>query len=204
MSTVPDVFSPLKLGPVTLRNRIIKRLDTAQIEAVQSLDNYSRDVGGRKTAAFRVDFGIEGEKINDKLRFTPASVSSTYFGFPINHIIKESDVVETMMPYFGTKSCKTYFCKREKVTSEVLSWVRRQIQDEDIELEKVLLATKERIKLQALEMVADGTVARCQQSWYEDEAVEKIRNALLAFKDVGPEVIKRALDEFVVHEVCNC
>jgi hypothetical protein len=188
-------------GYQAIRRIIIKSLDAAHIKELIPR-SWERLPNGHQRHSYRIDFDRGAQYTHDIDVSFPAK--ATNINFDWGCIVSAEEVAREIMPYFGTKSCPTYFCKREKVLEDIVLFIRRlNISDvENVEIRAAYDAARQRIANEINTLVSDGIVERTVQEWYDNEAVIEIRKALLKY-NIKPTVIKRALDEFVVHDICN-
>jgi hypothetical protein len=183
-----------------VRAIILDAFEAARVDKIVPENPYSKGPNGRRPHSFEIDFGNERPspftmviaRSTEKVEF---NIYCTY-----DHLFSEEDIEREILPFFGTKTCPTYFCKREKVLKEMSDFIKREI-SKDEALVEARKAAEARIYLQAMELYTEGAVDRAIQGWYDDEAVKEIRTALLKFRDLKADVIKRALDEYVVHDI---
>lgn len=100
---------------------------------------------------------------------------------------------------FGTK-VRTFFCKEAAVKDHFVKHVRELFSKKHA---KVLSDAESRISQQAKALAESGRLEEGRMVAYENEAVDEIRTVLLKFRNIRREALKRALDEFVVHDVTD-
>jgi hypothetical protein len=183
-----------------VRAIILEAFQKAHISKIGPVDSYTRIDNGRRPHSFEIDFGNERPTRFTMVIARGAEKAELNIYCAYEHLFSNEDVEREILPFFGTKTCPTYFCKREKVLTEMSDFIKREI-SKDAELVEARRAAEAAIYQQAMELYTDGTVDRTIQGWYDDEAVKEIRQALLKFRDLKAEVIKRALDEYVVHDI---
>jgi hypothetical protein len=183
-----------------IRAIIREAFQAAHITKIEPQDKYTRIENGRRPHVFQISFGNERPAPFDIIIARSAEKVELNIYCAYDHLFSAGDVEREILPFFGTKTCPTYFCKREKVLAEMTEFIKREIL-KDQELVDARRAAEARIYQQAMELYTDGAVERAVQGWYDDEAVKEIRQALLKFRDLKAEVIKRALDEYVVHDI---
>lgn len=100
---------------------------------------------------------------------------------------------------FGTK-VRTFFCKEDAVRERFVKHVR------DLFAKKHahhLTEAEARIAQQAKSLAESGRLEEGRMVAYENEAVDEIRSVLLKFRSIRRDALKRALDEFIVHDVTD-
>jgi hypothetical protein len=104
-----------------------------------------------------------------------------------------------VLDVFGTK-VRTYFCKKDAVQAHFVTYVRTILRDR---YAKTLREAEVRIAQQAKSLADSGRLEEGRMVAFENEAVDEIRDVLLKFRNIRKEALKRALDEFIVHDVTN-
>lgn len=102
-----------------------------------------------------------------------------------------------VMALFG-KKVMTFNCKEDLVREKFVKHVRAVL------LERhpgILVEAETRISEQATGLLTSGRVEKDRQVAYENEAVEEIRTVLLKYRNIRREALKRAIDEFIIHDV---
>lgn len=123
-------------------------------------------------------------------------------GFWINwsEVLSEDELKTVVHSHFGTERCRTYNCKLDKVLDKFPSQVWRKLsEDMDAELKRA----QERIKRQMMKHLESSEMARDRQEFRNRIAIEGIKAAIRKFP-VTKEVLKQALDEYIVHEILEC
>jgi len=93
----------------------------------------------------------------------------------------------------------TYFCNEKKVVEELYPKMRDVLVahlDEALISQRVNGLTHE-----CRAVFASEEAAACRQLARDNLIVEKIKNVLLQFKDARPDVLRRAMDEYVTHAI---
>lgn len=104
-----------------------------------------------------------------------------------------------VMAQFG-KKVMTFNCKEDLVREKFVKHVRSAL------LERhpgVIAEAEARIAEQATGLLTSGRVEKDRQVAYENEAIEEIRTVLLKYRNIRREALKRAIDEFIVHDVTD-
>lgn len=104
-----------------------------------------------------------------------------------------------VMSVFG-KKVMTFNCKEDLVRDKFVKHVRQLMLDRH---PGVIAEAETRITEQAKGLLTSGRVERDRQVAYENEAVEEIRTVLLKYRNIRREALKRAIDEFIVHDVTD-
>ena len=110
---------------------------------------------------------------------------------------------------FGrTGGVPTYFCRKtvvdgseyRKGTMSFSSWLIRRIGNTHA---AVIEQARTRVLEEVRDWQASELVVRKQREFLVKCAVEDIKKALSSFSFLGKDVLKAAIDEFVVHEICD-
>lgn len=102
-----------------------------------------------------------------------------------------------VMALFG-KKVMTFNCKEDLVKDKFVKHARTVL----LERHPGAIAEAEtRIAEQANGLLKSGRVEKDRQVAYENEAVDEIRTVLLKYRNIRREALKRAIDEFIVHDV---
>lgn len=135
-----------------------------------------------------------GDRRVDELRFKdPESVH-----LAVEHIVTLPSL-EPVLSTFG-KKVRTYFCKEDAVRERFLVYARNLLADKNSGL---IEEANRRIASQAQRLLDSGHVQEGRRVAYENEAVDEIRTVLLKFRNIRREALKRAIDEFIVHDVTD-
>ena len=98
---------------------------------------------------------------------------------------------------FGTK-VRTFFCKEAAVKDHFITHVRDLFSKKHA---RALSEAEARIAQQARALAESGRLEEGRMIAYENEAVDEIRTVLLKFRSIRKEALKRAIDEYIVHDV---
>jgi len=98
---------------------------------------------------------------------------------------------------FGTK-VRTFFCKEDAVKDRFVKHVRELFVKRH---SKALTEAEARITQQSKALAESGRLEEGRLVAYENEAVDEIRSVLLKFRSIRKEALKRAIDEYIVHDV---
>jgi len=109
------------------------------------------------------------------------------------------DSLAPVLAVFGTK-VRTYFCKEDAVREHFVKYARSLLCDRHV---KTVQEAEARIAQQAKNLAESGRLEEGRMVAFENEAVDEIRDVLLKFRNIRREALKRALDEFIVHDVTN-
>lgn len=102
---------------------------------------------------------------------------------------------------FGTKGYPTFNCTLENAKKKWSDFAKKQISDE---LQPLKAAFHERVVAQKNSIMASEEFIKAKQRHYDLLVIEDIREVVQKFyKKVSPEVIKEALDNVIVHDICD-
>lgn len=107
------------------------------------------------------------------------------------------DSLAPVMAAFG-KKVMTFNCREDLVKDKFVKHARTVLLDRH---PGILTEAEARISEQATGLLTSGRVEKDRQVAYENEAVEEIRTVLLKYRNIRREALKRAIDEFIVHDV---
>jgi len=124
-------------------------------------------------------------------------------------LLTDEEAEKVVRANFGTKRCRTYFCKVDKVIKGderrnhhkegFAGWARRKLREEDV---LAIDDLRKRVIDRTTEILASEEFAKDQKRFFERQVIDEIRKVVLKYFDkVGPEVVKEALDEVVAHAV---
>ncbi len=116
----------------------------------------------------------------------------------VEHIVT-ADSLKPVLECFG-KKVPTFFCKEEQVAGRFLTFARERLGEK---CPGILEEARMRLVSQAQSMISSGHVQEGRMVAYENEAVDEIRTVLLKFRNIRKEALKRAIDEFIVHDVTS-
>jgi hypothetical protein len=102
-----------------------------------------------------------------------------------------------VMAVFG-KKVRTFNCREELVKDKFVKHARQVLLDRH---PGIIAEAEARISEQAQGLLTSGRVDKDRQVAYENEAVEEIRTVLLKYRNIRREALKRAIDEFIIHDV---
>lgn len=102
-----------------------------------------------------------------------------------------------VMSLFGNK-VKTFNCRDDLVREKFVKHARQVLLDRH---PGIIAEAEARIAEQAQGLLSSGRVEKDRQVAYENEAVDEIRTVLLKYRNIRREALKRAIDEFIVHDV---
>ncbi len=121
------------------------------------------------------------------------------------HFTLEEELKKIVERNFGTKTCPSYFCKRETVMdgskkdTSFVSKAREHLQKMlTIEIDEA----NKRLRAEALATLESPECSAARQAFFERTIIDDIKLVLLKWKDVATApVLKQALDEYVAHEI---
>jgi len=118
----------------------------------------------------------------------------------INYLVKENFGV--VPPGAKKPVVPTYNCSKARVIEHLL---HARLTDRLISLELHMVSQRIAVRAEITKSIQEYTMSDtfkngCQGA-REDIIVKKIRDVLGQFKDATPSVLKRALDEYVMHEI---
>jgi len=100
---------------------------------------------------------------------------------------------------FGTKACRTYFCKKDKVEEKWPAYARAALRE--LLLDKIT-RTEEKLRQSMIDALNSEPFEQDRTTFFERGIAEDIKKVLLKYANVAkPHVLKMALDEFVAHEI---
>lgn len=119
---------------------------------------------------------------------------------PVYNLVKEEGLCDRVFkPNFGKKWCPTYNCRASKARDEFTTHAQNTIERD---FKPLLEETRNRLKEQALVLLADPKLVQERTEFHERCVVEDIKRVLLKYKDIATShTYKLALDEFVAHEI---
>ena len=180
-----------------LRARSVRRLQTARIGKFK----YKTDWGGKPVAIAVIAYG-EGEEEQTQEVSSEYNAGKLYLNInPSVYWNKEEigEVVEknfgVVKPGFKKPHVPTYFLNPDRVRDAF--YERSAL----LEVSALVLEAKERVQQALDEYILTDEYKAGLQLAREDYTVEEIKKVLLRFKDATPDVLRRALNEFVMHEV---
>lgn len=130
---------------------------------------------------------------------------SEKLSFSINKefLLTDEEAAHVVKANFGTKRCKTYFCKLEKVLEGDERRNHRKPSFREMARKELAAETEERIVLLQSTVVAQAEEARLseaflkdKQRFFERQVINEIKSVVVKYLDlVDGSVIKEALDE---------
>jgi len=182
-----------------LKERAARRLATIRIGGMSAQCNYSGDP--KLTLELLAGEGAETLKMSAEER-------GDFRIWSINPVLFTEEEVETIVkatfgvvrPGYKKKMVvPTYFCTEKKVVEELMPMARSAIASllgADKVLEAVGLLEKK-----CTAAIASEEAAACRQAARDDLIVARVKGVLLQFKDARPDVLRRAMDEYVTHAI---
>jgi hypothetical protein len=179
---------------VQWRAEIKRRLQAASIVDVAFTMNRPEEFGRPATATPRFIYTTTGNNSHTEN-------GSVYFDIS-DH--KFADALAKRV--FGTKDIPTFNCnkdvifgdKRKKDVDSFSQWFYDKTSDE---FRDDIHEARERIRSQYQEWVVSDEVAERKKQFILDQAVYDIKMALSAYEHLGKEVLKEALDSYIVHSI---
>jgi hypothetical protein len=155
-----------------------------------------------------------GEPARAVPRFVVASslgphckVENSSFWLEVDAFAARAEVKAVIDANFGVKGrVPTYFCRKDVVLGDdsrrgTLSfyswWTRKLGENHDASIE----AAKARVGAQIREMAASEEVQAKGRAFLVEQAVRDIKLALSAYDHLGKEVLKEAIDEYLIHSI---
>jgi hypothetical protein len=168
----------------------VERLRTMKVSSIVVLKSWesSKLPDGYPNYKFAIGYG---DTVHVKVEQTAVYVS-------LNELVHRSDI-DLLMSRFG-KGVSTFNVKPEKIRADLKVKLVTYFEEH---FDQLKVDTIERIKHEIAHLLNSGEVQRCRVKSYEDEAVQEIRNKLLAYRNVSPELMKRAIDEFIVYDLLS-
>lgn len=188
------------------------RLSTFSIDKAE----YIVDWNGKPRCEVRIRLGEGENSVTKGLgTFDPNSnPSDWHITLTMKDVIREFDCKSVVNANFGKVkegyrkvSVPTYNCSPERVLSMLEKDFEKLRWNEDTgeygPFSGMLIDGRQRITdLMAGFVKSDAFQEGCKNA-REDHIVNKIKGVLLQFPDATPEVLKRALNEYVMHEICD-
>lgn len=111
---------------------------------------------------------------------------------------------------FGQKDgVPTYFCRKEvvlgvesrKKTDSFPEWLNNKVRNM---FEDAVKDVQARIQEEYRDWIGSEYVERKRREFMVKSAIEDIKRALGAYDHLGKDVLKEAIDEYLVHDICSC
>lgn len=118
----------------------------------------------------------------------------------IDFILDERSIAPVMEQFGEGKKVRTFNCNRDKVATHFLAHARTVLTSKNAGL---IEDARRRLASQAKSMIDSGHVHEGRMKAYESEAVDEIRSVLIKYRNIRKEALKRAIDEFIVHDVTH-
>ena len=124
-------------------------------------------------------------------------------------LLTESEAESIVKRNFGTKKCRTYNCKIDKILkgddrrghrkSRFAVWARDKLQAENPE---AVVEHRSRVIAKTHQILNSEQYAQDKQSYFERQVIDEIRNVVLKYLDrVEMDVIKTAMQEVYVASI---
>jgi hypothetical protein len=182
-----------------LKERAARRLATIRIGGMSAQCNYSGEP--KLTLELLAGEGAETLKM-------PAEERPDFRVWSIKPLLYNEEEAEALVkatfgvvrPGYKKKMVvPTYFCTEKKVVEELFPKMSNAIAGflkEEVIEEATLRLTKE-----CMAAISSEEASACRQAARDDLIVLKIKTVLLHFKDARPDVLRRAMDEYVTHAI---
>ena len=186
-----------------LVEKALRRLNNVNLGESEFKTNYNDRPHCYKTVIFGVDRETTEARVS--IDFT----GSFYFTMSPKHLITDDDIKELVEANFGvTKpgskkpSVPTFFCKAPRVI-QYLENARNldNLLDSSLNIPALMEGVRVSVNKSIEAFTKSEEFREGLQAARDDLIVTKIREVLGQFKDATPAVLKRALDEFVMHEI---
>jgi hypothetical protein len=146
-----------------------------------------------------------GDLDTQKERARPETSEPTGYETQDWHFTLEDELKKIVDRNFGTKTCPSYFCKKETVTDgtkQIPSFVSKARDFLRKELSVEIAAANSRLRAEALATMESPECGAARQAFFDRTIIDDIKLVLLKWKDVATApVLKQALDEYVAHEI---
>ena len=150
-----------------------------------------------------IQFGFGDLDKEDRAR--PETQKPTDYTVQNWHFTLEEELKKIVERNFGTKTCPSYFCKKETVkdgSKKDPSFVSRAREHLEKVLDTEIAAANARLRAEALATIESPECGAARQAFFERTIIDDIKLVLLKWKDVATApVLKQALDEYVAHEI---
>jgi len=155
-----------------------------------------QDERRRVNAAVKVRFNT-GTVYTFSVAPDSVGVHMFYNGDQLRHVV-DTNFGVSVDPRFKRKKVPTFGVKKDNILDKYIDHGPKTI---TTALEETCRATALRLKddIRAL-LVSEEADAGKRRAW-EDHVVLEIKKVLMRFKSEPQEIIKRALDEFICHEI---
>lgn len=182
-----------------LKERAMRRLATVRIGGMSASCNYSGEP--KLTLELLAGEGAETLKM-------PAEERTDFRVWSINPLLYNEEEAEALVkstfgvvrPGYKKKMVvPTYFCTEKKVVEELLSKMRPVLTG--FLKEEAIMGVTDRLTKECVTAIASEEASACRQAARDDLIVLKIKTVLLQFKDARPDVLRRAMDEYVTHAI---
>lgn len=119
--------------------------------------------------------------------------------FTMQVIASDASLNKIVERNFGTKTCRTYFCKKDKVMEKWPSYARHALRENLLDK---IARTEEKLRQSMIDALRSEAFDQDRTTFFERGIAEDIKKVLLKYASVAkPHVLKMALDEFVAHEI---
>src|SRR5271170_3330337 len=147
-----------------------------------------------------MDFGMFDEKTQEKNwdynQFDPINTSSMARAFHYQNYLTDREITFVFERVWKTK-VPTYGCKAESAKDKFITYYKNYC---EMRNNDVIDRMKARISREYRDYVESEAFEVDKKYQFDNHMVKEIKKVLLTFKDTASkEVLKRALDEFVIH-----
>jgi hypothetical protein len=181
-------------------------------------DEYATDPAKKKNVAppswsLTIDWGTvdPGQEPLTQRAANNANVLSEW-NLDLSTICDERTLDEIVHRHFNTKTCPTYFCKKEKLLgrdkdgdrthsldNKWALYARGEIREA---LADKISRTQDRLRKEMQDAIDSAEFNKDMTEFHERGIIEEIKIVLHKFHTVAkPHILKAALDEYVMHEI---
>ncbi len=182
-----------KVGGASYQFRYEKAYNTSGGTTEKVVRYFKAPVG---TGEHQASFGDGGE---------------VYFSVPAGLLLSADELNAVAKTNFGTKRCRTYFCKLEKVLKGddrknhkrdgFAEWARKYLAVESAE---AMVDAANRVKESIRQQLGSPQYCADMKRFFERQVIDEIRAVVQKYYDkVDPSVVKEALDEVIAHAVMD-
>ena len=141
--------------------------------------------------------------------YSDKGVETIHYSVEPDILLTDKEAEAVVKANFGTKRCRTYFCKVEKVikgderknhrSDGFGAWARKKLLAEtDVLVKEIQAAVVQGVR----DVRLTDQFVKDKQRFFERQVIDEIKAVVLQYYDrVEPAVIKEALDEVVAHAV---
>lgn len=191
-----------------LKDRAVRRAHSVRVGSPHETSAWRNDANGHPAAILRIMSGHDEELLS--MDVTEETNRSSFNVWSYGQLLCSKEELEAVVR--ATFDVTKPGCQKKKIVpahslklEKVLERFHKDAMDELRALTSDIISSEVRsaVTAECLRQFASDEAVELKQTAFDDLVVKELKAVLVKYSGARPDVLKRALDEFVCHEICS-